>query len=73
MDKALLVFGILIIFLGVLFFYLILTSAINLGRSIKGQSKTLPQLQQNEIYIFTPLSAVVVLIGVFIIREAFRR
>jgi len=73
MDKALLVFGALIIFFGLLFFYLLLNSAINLGRSIKEESSTLPQLQKNEIYIFTPLSAVIILIGVLVIREAFKR
>ena len=73
MDKALLIFGALIIFFGILFFYLLLTSAISMGRSIKEQSSTLPELQQNQIYIFTSISAVVILIGILIVREAFKR
>lgn len=73
MDKALLFFGSIIIIFGILIFYLLVTSAINLGKSVKEQYSSLPQLRENEIYIFTPINLVIVLIGIVILREAFKR
>ena len=73
MDKALLFFGAFIIILGIVIFYLVFISIINLGQAIKGQATGLPQLKKNEIYVFTPISLVIVVIGVLILREAFKR
>jgi len=73
MDKALLVFGALIIFFGILFFYLILTSAINVGKSIKDQYTSLPEVRRNQINISVLVSAAVVLIGILIVKEAFKK
>jgi len=73
MDKALLFLGTIIIIFGIFVFYLLITSAINLGKSIKDQYPVLPQVQENEIYIFTPINIVIVLIGIVIVREAFKR
>jgi len=73
MDKALLFLGLIIIIFGILISYLLVASAINLGKSVKGQYSGLPQLQQNEIYIFTPINIVIVLIGIIILREGFKR
>ncbi len=73
MDNALLFFGIFIIIVGIVVFFLIFTSIINLGQSIKGQATGLPQLKKNEIYIFTPISLVIVIIGFLIIRKAFKK
>ena len=73
MDKALLFFGVIIIILGIVIFYLVITSFINLGLSIKEQSSTLPQLQENEIYLLTPISSVIVSIGVLMLKKAFEK
>ena len=73
MDKALILFGAIIIFFGMLVFYLLFTSVINLGKTLAGQYSSLPELQQNQINIFTPVSAAIVLIGVMIVREGFKR
>ncbi len=73
MDKALLFFGALIIFFGIIFFYLLLTSAINMGQSIKDQYATLPQAGKNKINDSAMISAVIVLIGVLVIKQAFKR
>lgn len=73
MDKTLLFFGIFVIIVGIVIFYLIFISIVNLGQSIKGQATGLPQLKQNEIYVFTPISLVIVVIGVLVLREAFKK
>jgi hypothetical protein len=73
MDKALLLFGTLIIFFGILFFYLLLTSAIDMAQSVKDQYSTLPQVKKNQINISALISATIILIGVLIVREAFKR
>jgi len=72
MDKALLVFGTIIIFFGILLFYLLLTSVINVGQSVKEQYTTLPQVKKNQINISALISATIILIGVLIIKKALK-
>lgn len=73
MDKALIVFGILIIIVGIVVFYLTLVSVMNLGQSIKDQSSGLPQLQEHEITISAPISVVIILIGAVIVVKSLKR
>ncbi len=72
MDKALLIFGAIIIFFGILLFYLLLTSVINVGQSVKDQYTTLPQVKKNQINISALISATIILIGVLVIKKALK-
>ena len=73
MDKALLFLGAIIIIFGILIFYLMLTSVIKMGQSFKDQYSSLSQVKKNEINISALVSAVIVFIGILVIRKAFKR
>ena len=73
MDKALLFFGVIIIIFGIVIFFLLLTSVMSLGKSIKDEYSSLPQVKRNEINSYALISAAVVLIGVIIVRKGFKR
>jgi len=73
MDKALLFFGIIIIFFGIIIFVLLLTSVINIGQSIKDQYSSIPQAEKNLIHSYALINAAIVLIGILIIKQAFKR
>ena len=73
MDKALLLFGSLMIIFGIIISYLLITSILNLGMSIADQYSNLPQVQRNKINASTLIGAAIVLIGVLIVRKAFKR
>jgi len=73
MDKTILFFGIIIIFFGILIAYFLLTSAVAFGQTIRSRSTSIPGVKMNEIYFYSFVDIMVVLIGVVIIIEAFKK
>ena len=70
---TLLIFGTFTIISGLLISYLLLTSVINLSKSIENQYSYLSQIQKNKINSYGLIGAMIVLIGTLIVREAFKR
>jgi hypothetical protein len=76
MDSALLAFGITIIIFGIIISYLLVTSVFKIGRSVvdvQTQTADLIQTQNNGILSSTLIGGAIILIGVLIIKEAFKR
>jgi len=73
MDKTLVFFGIFLIILGVLVAYYVLTSVIAFGQIIKTRSSSIPGVKMNEIYLYGFIDIIIVLIGILVIREGFKR
>jgi hypothetical protein len=76
MDSALLAFGVTIIIFGIIISYLLVTSVLKVGQSIidiQTQTADLIQTQNNGILSSTLIGGAIILVGVLITREAFKR
>ena len=76
MNTALLLLGITITIFGIIITYLLVVSVFKMGQSMiemQTQTESLIQTQMNGIVSTTLIGGALILIGILVVREAFRR
>jgi len=76
MNAAIVMFGILTIIFGVIASYLLISTTFRIGQSIiniQNQYASMIEVQKNQIYNYGMVSATVILIGILITWQGFRR
>jgi len=76
MNSAIVMFGVLTIIFGVIISYLLISTTLRIGQSminIQNQYASMIEAQKNEIYGYGLIGAAIVLIGILITKEGFKR
>ena len=76
MNAAIVMFGILTIIFGVIASYLLISTTFRIGQSminIQNQYANMIKVQKNQIYNYGMVSATIILIGILITWQGFRR
>jgi len=76
MNTTLLLLGVSTIIFGIIISYFLVASVFKIGQAIieiQTQTTSLIEIQRNEIISTTLIGGAIILIGVLITREAFRR
>jgi archaellum component FlaG (FlaF/FlaG flagellin family) len=76
MNSAIVMFGVLTIIFGVIASYLLVSTTFRIGKSmidIQDKYASMIEVQKNQIYNYGMISATIILIGILITWQGFRR